>query len=520
MAGLPAELSGRRGRRIVRRARVELFFALAIANLIGAAVVAATITWVLPGTHTANAGRVVAYNAILGGVFMVVILPFGVGWGEAWLRSGRRWLQEERPPTDREVTAVLRAPIRLFLVHFTLWTVAAALFTVVNGLLDTNLIARVAFTVTLGGLTTSAFAYLLGERILRPLAAAAMSITTVARPRLPGVITRTMLGWMLGTGVPLVGLVITAIFAFSDHQATRDQLAVTMIVLAGTGLIVGSWVAILGARAVADPVKTLRRGIRGISEGRLDTRIDVYDGSVLGLLQAGFNEMAHGLEEREQLRDLYGRQVGEDVAREVLERGSELGGQVCEVAVVFVDVVGSTEIAASHPAEEVVQLLNRFFGVVVDVVHECGGWVNKFQGDATLAVFGAPVALEDAADRALAAARTLAERLPVEVPELAAGIGVAYGEVVAGNIGDERRFEFTVIGDPVNAASRLTELAKSRTPMVLASAETIEAAQADEAKRWVISGEATLRGRNQPTRLASPARESAEPPKIPPRPSA
>ncbi|MCU1355468.1 MAG: Adenylate cyclase [Acidimicrobiales bacterium] len=475
-----------------------------VANLGGVAVVISYISWVLPGAHVEQTARLIALNAILGGVFLVVVLPAGIWWGETWLGSGRRWLQEGRPPTDREVTAVLRAPMRLFLVHVTLWLVAAALFAVLNALIEFNLLARVAFTVTLGGFTTSAFAYLVAERVTRPIAAAALSVRTVERPKLPGITARTMFGWGLGTGVPFVGLVITAIFALADDQTTRKQLAVTMLVLGGTGLVVGSWIAVLGAKAVADPIRSLRTGIRGIADGRLDSRVEVYDGSVLGLLQAGFNDMATGLEERERLRDLYGRQVGEDVARDVLERGSQLGGRLCDVAVLFVDVVGSTQIAASRPAEEVVELLNRFFGVVVDEVHAHGGWVNKFQGDATLVVFGAPVPLDDAADRALAAGRNLARRLPAEVPELAAGIGVAYGEVVAGNIGDERRFEFTVIGDPVNEAARLTELAKTRTPMVLASADAVDAARLPESACWVVSGSAELRGRSKPTRLATP----------------
>ncbi|MCB1040202.1 MAG: adenylate/guanylate cyclase domain-containing protein, partial [Acidimicrobiales bacterium] len=159
---------------------------------------------------------------------------------------------------------------------------------------------------------------------------------------------------------------------------------------------------------------------------------------------------------------------------------------------------------ASRPPEQVVQQLNRFFGVVVDEVHGHGGWVNKFQGDATLAVFGAPNALDDAATRALATARSLARRLPLEVPDLEAGIGVAYGPAVAGNVGDERRFEFTVIGDPVNEAARLTELAKQHRPMVLASDDAVEAAGDAEARRWKVDGTAELRGRARPTRLAVP----------------
>lgn len=501
----PGRLSAADGSRLVRRVRRRLLVSLAIANLVGAAVVIACITWVLPGSPEARLStRLLVLNGALGGAFLLVVLPAGVIWGEAWLRSGRRWLREGRQPTDREVTAVLRAPLRLFLVHATLWLIAAFLFSLVNALVEVDLLPRVAFTVVLGGFTTSAFAYLLAERILRPLASAALSVHTVARPRLPGVVTRTLLGWTLGTGVPLAGLAITAIFALAQRDATATELAVTMLVLAGGGLVIGWWVTVLGARAVADPVSSLRTGIAQVADGDLDARIEVYDGSVLGLLQAGFNDMAAGLRERERVRDLYGRQVGEDVARDSLDRGFEVGGETCEVAIVFVDVVSSTEIASHRPAPEVVALLNRFFAVVVDEVHARGGWINKFQGDATLAVFGAPAAVDDAAGRALATARAVSERLPVDVPELGAGIGVAFGPAVAGHIGDERRFEFTVIGDPVNEAARLTEASKTYDPMVLASAEALAAADPAEAARWQACGEAVLRGRSRTTRLARP----------------
>jgi adenylate cyclase len=502
---LPEALLGPAAVRIVTRVRRQLFGALAVANLVGVAIVITCIVWVLPGRPVHHVRSVIALNAIVGGTYLVLVVPVAILWGEAWLRGGRRWLTEGRAPTDREVTAVLRAPMRLFLVHATLWLIAAAIFAVLNGILDLDLLGRVAFTVALGGLTTSAVTYLIAERITRPLARAALSIHTVDRPRLPGVTTRTMIGWSLGTGVPLVGLMITGIFALADPGGvTKVKLAVTMLVLGGTALVIGWWVEVLGARAVADPVVELRRAMGRVAEGDLDARVEVYDGSVLGLLQARFNDMAEGLAERERLRDLYGRQVGEDVARGSLERGPELGGDVRDVAVLFVDVVGSTELAATRPPDEVVELLNRFFAVVVDEVHAHGGWVNKFQGDATLAVFGVPVELDDAADRALATARGVAARLPAEVPELAAGVGVAYGAAVAGNIGDERRFEFTVIGDPVNEAARLTELAKDRSPMVLASADAVEAAGDEEGARWWVDGEAALRGRPRPTRLATP----------------
>jgi adenylate cyclase len=152
----------------------------------------------------------------------------------------------------------------------------------------------------------------------------------------------------------------------------------------------------------------------------------------------------------------------------------------------------------------VVELLNRFFGEVVDAVEKRGGMVNKFEGDAALAVFGAPIPRDDAAACALATARELAQRLDEEDIGLEAGIGVSAGRVVAGNIGTERRFEYTVIGDPVNEASRLCELAKTRDGRVLASERAVEAAGDDEARHWELGEEVELRGRTEPTRLAAP----------------
>ena len=125
--------------------------------------------------------------------------------------------------------------------------------------------------------------------------------------------------------------------------------------------------------------------------------------------------------------------------------------------------------ALAMPPTEVVRLLNRFFRVVIEVVEDEGGFVNKFEGDAALCVFGAPAATPDPAGQALCAARRLADRLDREVPEVGFGIGISAGSAVAGNVGSEQRFEYTVIGDPVNEAARLSDLAKERSERVLAS---------------------------------------------------
>ena len=119
-------------------------------------------------------------------------------------------------------------------------------------------------------------------------------------------------------------------------------------------------------------------------------------------------------------------------------------------------------------------------------------------------MFGAPNRLECAEDAALAAARAIARRLETEVPECQAGIGVAAGQVVAGNVGARERFEYTVIGEPVNEAARLCELAKSVPSRLLASSDTIGGATETESVHWEFGETVTLRGHDEPTRLALP----------------
>ena len=171
----------------------------------------------------------------------------------------------------------------------------------------------------------------------------------------------------------------------------------------------------------------------------------------------------------------------------------------------FVDVEGSTTLAATHPPLEVVELLNRFFAVIVDEVDRHQGSLNKFVGDAALAVFGAPTHLQQPEENALAAARTISRRLSEEVPECAAGVGVAAGTVVAGNVGARERFEYTVIGDPVNEAARLSDMAKLTLGRLLASETAVNAASEDEREQWELGDEVVLLGRPTPTRLAAPA---------------
>jgi adenylate cyclase len=350
---------------------------------------------------------------------------------------------------------------------------------------------------------TCAISYLLAEWVLRPITARALEHGPPESPVAPGVVVRTALAWALATGPPLVGIAWTAVDIAEGRIPRTDASIVSLGALAVIALVAGGIAIVVVAKSVADPLRAVRRAMARVQEGATDVEVTVNDASEVGLVQAGFNRMVAGLRERERLRDLFGRHVGEDVARQALESGVQLGGEVREAAVVFVDVIGSTALASEVPPQEVVRRLNLFFELVLDVVRRHGGWVNKFEGDAALCVFGVPSATSDPAGRALATARELAARIEADSP-LHAAVGVSAGEVVAGNVGAERRFEYTVIGDAVNEAARLTELAKERVPRVLAAGRAVARA-GDEASHWALGDEVTLRGRAEPTRLATPA---------------
>ena len=142
--------------------------------------------------------------------------------------------------------------------------------------------------------------------------------------------------------------------------------------------------------------------------------------------------------------------------------------------------------------------------MVVETVEARGGLVNKFEGDAALCVFGAPVASEDPAGDALATARELSRRLRTEVPQIDFGIGVSAGRAVAGNVGAEQRFEYTVIGDPVNEAARLSRLAREHSDRLLSSEGALRRVAGEETEAWRLGEPTFLPGRPEQTVVALP----------------
>ncbi len=189
--------------------------------------------------------------------------------------------------------------------------------------------------------------------------------------------------------------------------------------------------------------------------------------------------------ERERVRDVFSRFVPEPVVDEVLknvDKDLRLGGERELVTVLFSDVRGFTGFSETRSPEIVIDVLNRYLTSMTDVILKHGGTLVTFMGDGIMAVFGAPIPVDDHADRALAAAREMAgpalDRFNdwLRSEELGdgfrIGIGLNSGAVMAGNVGSERRLEYTVIGDTTNTASRIEGMTKGTAHTIYLSEST------------------------------------------------
>lgn len=490
------------GSRLRLRVRFLLIVSLLVANAVGAAVSIALVTVVIPGPNVFTRDLALI-NFVAVPVYITVALILGTAWGIVRGLRVLRWATEGGGLDEHQRRATLRLPAELTFMQALAWLGGLVLFTLLYAFVQPEVVPKVAFSIVLSGTVTCANAFLLSEFSLRPIAAGALASGPPPRRLAFGVTVRTLVFWAVGTAVPVIGLMsVVLISLVQPGGVDRLQLVLTVLALGGVALVSSLVLTVLNTRATTAPIRTVRAALAQVERGNLDTEVVVFDGTELGELQASVNRMVAGLRERKRIRDLFGRHVGEDVAQAALSRQLRLGGEVRDVVVLFVDVTGSTQIAQTRPPTEVVEELNRFFTVVVDEVHAHDGFVNKFQGDAALAVFGAPSAIEQSSTKGLAAARATIERLAREVPEFSVGIGVAGGQAVAGNVGAESRLEYTVIGDPVNMAARLTELAKTLPGNVAAAMSVVDRASASERSNWYEHDVVALRGRSTRTRVA------------------
>ena len=254
------------------------------------------------------------------------------------------------------------------------------------------------------------------------------------------------------------------------------------------------------------PLSKLTDSANEISKGNYDCKTHICSNDEMGVLGDTFNDMAASLKEKEFMRDTFGKVVTPQVRDYFLDGNVALGGETLDITVMFCDIRGFTSLSESMAPKDVVALLNRYFTGLEKCISAHGGVINKYIGDAVMALFGAPVRSEHHAADAFAAAMDMKAAL-VEMnkgfradgmPEIRFGIGLHSGPVLAGNIGAASRMEYTVIGDTVNTASRIEGLCKTYGKDLLVSEST--AAALSENKCTFVA-DAEIRGRKEKVRL-------------------
>ena len=489
--GFRSGLAARRGRTASATAQTRATIAgvltfQVIANGAGAVVVALYLRFLFPGPSDPTRTEL---NLLVFAVYLALFVLVGTPANVLILRRAVSWVREGRPPTGKERWFVFRLPLFETAASFLSWLIAAVAFGIVNH--DER---RVVLAIALAGLVSNTMLYLLLEGHFRPVFALALRDADLPTSR-RDVFPRLMLAWMLGSGAPLAAIGLSPMLENSSFSPERLPW------LAFAGVVGGGAVMAAAAVSVSRPLGRVRQALREVEHGELDILVPVDDLGELGRLAEGVNDLVAGLREREMLREMFGRQVGHTELADVTDWRQGRETERRRVTVLFVDLEGYTRFSEAHTPEEVVDMLNRFFRVVVAVVNREGGWVNKFEGDAAMCIFGAPQDQPDHAARALRAAAAMPRELSGAPDLLPAGIGVASGEALAGFVGTAERFEYTVIGDVVNLAARLCELAKDQRSGVLAAAATV--AEAGDPDGWTGAGRLRIRGRRERADVAT-----------------
>jgi class 3 adenylate cyclase len=297
-----------------------------------------------------------------------------------------------------------------------------------------------------------------------------------------------------GTSSAIAGIGIAGFTLGTQATPRHFALAIVFSTMLALYLILVNHIGLV--QPAMSSVNDLLAAVKRVRRGDFATRVPVTTIDEFGDLAIAFNEMQSGLRERESLHAGFASYVDPALAQRLLtQENSIFEGEDVTVTVLFADVRGFSTFAEDVSASEAVRQLNRLFEVVVPIVFNAGGHVNHYIGDGVLAVFGTPNGMADHAGCAVGVAREIQQMVRKEFgDELEIGIGINTGPVIAGSIGGGGRFEFTVIGDTVNVASRVERMTRQTNDSVLVTQATL-AAMAESLDCATDRGEVAVRGR-------------------------
>ncbi len=268
--------------------------------------------------------------------------------------------------------------------------------------------------------------------------------------------------------------------SLAESLEPYEFLRYFIVFLFMAGTVAFALVGVMIARSVTKPVKELAQMARKVREGDYSNQITNDKEDEIGFLADSFNHMTQGLAERNRILGLLGKVVSEEIATELLKGELKLGGETREVTVLFADLRGFTALCEKREPEMILNLLNRYLTAMTTIIEKHAGVVDKYIGDAIMALFGAPVKREDDPQNAIHCSLEMCKQLVLineefsreGLPMLTMGVGINTGATVAGNMGSESRHNYTVIGDSVNLSSRLEGLTKIYGVPVIVSDST------------------------------------------------
>lgn len=291
---------------------------------------------------------------------------------------------------------------------------------------------------------------------------------------------------------------------------TKD-LKNSIIQIVGYFLSVALFLVFVFSMTLTSPLETLTGLIHLVSKGNFDVNASQQVKSLfkdeVKELATAFDSMTEGLKERDKVKTLFNKFHGSSVTEDLMKKDVSIGGQTKEVIVFFSDIRGFTAFSEKRKPEEVVGMLNEYFAVMVKIINANGGIVDKFIGDAIMAVWGVPKSTKQDAHNAIKAClemrRALADlnekRMNRKEPPLQIGMGLHAGSAISGTIGSDERMEYTIIGNTVNTGSRIESSTKAFGSDLLVSDTVLE--KVGDSFLTEYAGSAEVKGRSEPLKL-------------------
>ncbi len=497
------------------------------ANLAGAVLVYLYFNYVDPLVRIPNDGTYDRQQLYVFLVVTTIILMGNAYLSARWFGPLARWrwrLLEGADPASVPATVrrrVLNAPLANTVLTQAGWTFAGVFYLVylhaVAGLAPGEVGRITAALVFVAGPITSALTFLASEFYLRRQVPVFFPDGRIDREGVLRVPILARLGGTFAvTSVLPLALMMLIDFGVERRYGVRADAEVAafwthlvraqafIAVVTGVVSLVMAW---LVARFINRPVQALRAAMARVAVGDLSVQAPVRSADELGELNAHFNAMVDDLRAAERTREVFGRYVSPAVARDALERGVALGGEVIVATAMFVDLRGFTAMSRRSSPTRVVEVLTEYYALVERVCERESGVITQFLGDGVVVVFGAP--LQPLADHARAAVRAalalqraLAERNAVRIDRpLEAGIGICTGDMVAGNVGTGGRVTYTIVGDAVNQAARLQVLTRDVASAILITATTVDALPRDHGFTLRPFGPMPLKGIAEPVEI-------------------